>query len=167
MNARQEWLLARWDQACHDPELTRLPHKVELNEWGKIELTPPAPPMHGSLAFAVAKLMEQILGPRASVECPVLTSIGIRVPDAVWLVAERGAELDARQPLLRAPEVCVEVLSASNSSEELEKKTAAYLEAGAQEVVWLDPDRRHVRYFDVDGEGQRSRYGVPFESLFV
>jgi Uma2 family endonuclease len=167
MNARQEWLLARWDEACRDPELARLPHKVELNEWGKIELTPPAPPIHGSFAFEVAKLLEQTLGRRASIECPVLTSIGVRVPDAVWLVAERGAELDARQPLLRAPEICVEILSASNSTEDLQTKTAAYLEAGAQEVVWLDPDAKRIRYFGADGERQRSGYGVPFESLFA
>ena len=167
MNARQEWLLSRWDEACRDSELARLPHKVELNEWGKIELTPPAPPVHGSFAFEVAKLMERTLGRRASVECPVLTSIGVRVPDAVWLVAQRGAELDGRQPLLRAPEICVEVLSLTNTAEELDKKTAAYLEAGAQEVIWLDPDAKRVRYFGAGGEVQRSRYDVPFESLFA
>lgn len=62
MNARQEWFLDRWDAACRDPELARIPHKVELNEWGKIELTPPAPPLHGRFAFRLAGLLEQSLG---------------------------------------------------------------------------------------------------------
>ena len=143
MNARQEWLLSRWEAACQDPELAKLPHKIELNEWGKIELTPPAPPIHGSFAFRVARLLDASLGGEASVECPVLTDIGVRVPDAVWVPEQRRQELRGRQPLQAAPEICVEVLSSSNTLEELTEKTKAYLVAGAREVTWVDP-RGHL-----------------------
>ncbi len=167
MNARQEWLLARWDEACRDPELARLPHKIELNEWGKIELTPPAPPAHGTFAFEIAKFLEASLGGKASVECPVLTNIGVRVPDAVWVGEARRAELLGRQPLTRAPEICAEVLSATNTEEELQEKTQAYLDAGAQEVVWFDADARQVRFFHAGGEIERSAFGLRFDSLFA
>jgi Uma2 family endonuclease len=167
MNARQEWLLAQWEAACSDPELARLPHKIELNEWGKIELTPPAPPIHGDFAFETAKLLEAFLGGKASVECPVLTVIGVRVPDAVWVPEERRAELRGSQPLVRAPEICVEVISLSNTSEELEEKTKAYLAAGAREVIWVEPQAKRVRYFREDGEGSESAFSVPFERLFM
>jgi Uma2 family endonuclease len=46
--------------------------------------------------------------------------------------------LKAQNPvaLERAPEICVEVLSPSNSKPEMEEKRALYFEAGAQEV-WI------------------------------
>ncbi len=132
---------------------------------GKIELTPPAPPIHGSLAFRAAQALAASLGGEASVECPVLTEIGVRVPDAVWVPEGRRAELRGRQPLTTAPEICVEVLSPTNTPEELEQKTDAYLRAGAWEVIWIDPDRRTVRFFTTDGEQPASRFTVSLDSL--
>lgn len=134
---------------------------------GKIELTPPAPPIHGNLAFKTAKLLEAFLDGKASVECPVLTAIGVRVPNAVWVPEERRAELRGSQPLVRAPEICVEVISLSNTAEEPEEKTKAYLAAGAREVIWVDPQAKRVRYFRADGEQSESPFGVPFEGLFM
>lgn len=166
MNARQEWLLSKWDAACRDAEIARLPHKVELNEWGKIELTPPGPPIHGTFSFRAAKLIERSLGGEASIEVPVLTEIGVRVPDAVWLPDHRRQELLSKQPLLAAPDNCVEVLSPSNTQEELQMKTRAYLDAGAREVVWLDPDTKRVRFFGAQGEAATSQFVVDFASLF-
>jgi Uma2 family endonuclease len=166
MNARQEWLLAQWDAACKDPELAKLPHKVELNEWGKIELTPPAPPIHGKFEFRIAKLLEHSLGGEASVECPVLTDIGVRVPDVVWISERRRAELDQEQPLINAPEICVEVLSPANTTEELTHKTNAYLAAGAREVIWLDPKTKRVRFFTTAGESTESQFSISFDVLF-
>ena len=56
----------------------------------------------------------------------------------VWMSAGYFRELEAKEPLVleRAPEICVEVLSPSNSVEEMAEKRLLYLEAGAQEV-WL------------------------------
>jgi len=42
--------------------------------------------------------------------------------------------------LVRAPEVCVEVLSASNTPGEISEKIGLYFEAGAQEVWTCDQD---------------------------
>jgi Uma2 family endonuclease len=51
-----------------------------------------------------------------------------------WLAAAR--EGNAREPVVleRAPEICVEVLSPSNTAAEIEEKRALYFAAGAQDV---------------------------------
>ena len=38
--ATPEFLIARWDELCRDPSLQDLPYKIELNAWGKIEMSP-------------------------------------------------------------------------------------------------------------------------------
>ena len=38
--ATPETLLARWDEALHDPSLQDLPYKIEINAWGKVEMSP-------------------------------------------------------------------------------------------------------------------------------
>ena len=47
-------------------------------------------------------------------------------------------ELEVKEPLVleRAPEICVEVLSPTNSLAEMNEKRALYFEAGAHEV-WI------------------------------
>jgi len=38
--ATPEALLHRWEQMQHDPSLQDLPYKIELNAWGKVEMSP-------------------------------------------------------------------------------------------------------------------------------
>ena len=63
---------------------------------------------------------------------------GVKVIDVVWMSPVYAARLEAQNPvaLERAPEICVEVLSPSNSQPEMEEKMALYFEAGAHEV-WI------------------------------
>jgi Uma2 family endonuclease len=70
--------------------------------------------------------------------CPLVTLDGVKVIDVVWIGPEYAASLEAQNSvaLERAPEICVEVLSPSNSKPEMEEKRALYFEAGAQEV-WI------------------------------
>lgn len=53
-------------------------------------------------------------------------------------------------PFPRAPELCVEIVSPSNSREEMQIKTALYLEAGAQEV-WIVYIDSHMEIFNATG----------------
>ena len=75
---------------------------------------------------------------RALPATPVLTADGIKVPDVTWISAAYAQELETKKPLVLelAPEICVEVLSPSNSKPEMNEKRALYFEAGAQEV-WI------------------------------
>ena len=55
------------------------------------------------------------------------------------------------------PELCVEIVSPSNSREEMRIKTELYLGAGAQEVwiVYLDS---HMDVFNVGGQVKNSAF---------
>ena len=69
-------------------------------------------------------------------ETAISTTDGVKVTDAAWLSPARSEELNAGPCLLRAPEVCIEVLSPSNSQLEMAEKRALYFEASASEV-WI------------------------------
>jgi Uma2 family endonuclease len=51
-------------------------------------------------------------------------------------------------PTMLAPEICVEVLSSSNTEEEIKEKRALYREAGADEVWVVDKDNQIRVYRD-------------------
>ncbi len=55
-----------------------------------------------------------------------------------------------------APEICVEVVSASNTAEEMAHKRKLYFEAGAAEV-WFCDEQGAVQFFSVKGTLKRSR----------
>ncbi len=79
-------------------------------------------------------------------ECPISTSDGIKVADVVWISKERRARAVKRDVLIEAPEICVEVISPSNTRQEIEHKKAFYFEAGAQEV-WICDLRGRMIFF--------------------
>ena len=55
-----------------------------------------------------------------------------------------------------APEVCVEVVSASNTAAEMAHKRRLYVERGAQEV-WVVAEDGAVAFYDAGGERATSR----------
>ena len=157
--ATPEVLLARWDEVCRDPSLRDLPYKIELNAWGKVEMSPPAVG-HARLQTALAlQLSQQLPDGVALTECPVLTGIGIRVPDVVWASAEFRKQHKRFSPLPKAPEICVEIISPSNVQAESIEKTRAYLAAGAEEV-WLVSETGKVRFIDRTGEKPQSSFPI-------
>lgn len=75
--------------------------------------------------------------------------------DVIWVSQERMEEMRATgDPPTRAPEICVEVLRASNTEDELAEKRRLYRDAGAEEVWIVDTDGA-VRFF-ADGELEAS-----------
>ena len=157
--ATPEALLARWDELCRDPSLRNLPYKIELNAWGKVEMSPASVPHAWLQSATLAELKEQLPNGLALTECPVLTSIGVRVPDVVWASADFMRRHHGMSPLPQAPEICVEVLSPSNVEAEIAEKTRAYLAAGAREV-WRVAENGSVRFFDRSGERTQSAFPV-------
>jgi Uma2 family endonuclease len=69
-------------------------------------------------------------------ECPVSTAGGVKVADVAWIAPDRRENLVELVLLEPAPEICVEVLSPSNSAAEIDQKRALYFDAGAAEV-WI------------------------------
>jgi len=157
--AAPQALALRWAEMVNDPSLRDLPYKIELNAWGKIEMSP-ASNRHARLQGKIAlELGRQLPDGEVLTECPILTDIGVRVPDVAWASSQFIAMHGETTPYPTAPEICVEIVSPSNSDSEMAEKTRAYLSAGAVEV-WLVPEVGSVRYFDASGERRSSRYPV-------
>jgi len=72
--------------------------------------------------------------------CPIRTSDNVKVADVAWISAERFQKIRDEIAYSVAPEVCVEVVSGSNSREEMDKKKALYFEVGAREVWFYGED---------------------------
>ena len=129
--------LKRWAELLADPELARLPHRIETDRHGHIVMSPPPAPAHGKKQNRIGTILEQLLSNGQVVtECPVSTPDGVKAIDVAWLAPERGHEADTETCLTRAPEICVEILSPSNTPAEIKEKIALYFEAGAREV-WI------------------------------
>ena len=54
-------------------------------------------------------------------------------------------------PYKSAPEICIEVMSPSNSKEEMSEKIKLYLEKGACEV-WLCGKNSDISYYGINGQ---------------
>jgi Uma2 family endonuclease len=157
--ATPQALLHRWEELQHDPSLRDLPYKIELNAWGKVEMSP-ASVRHGQLQAALAaEFARQVSDGVTITECPILTDIGSRVPDLAWTSAQFMNRHAGVSPLPRAPEICVEIVSASNVAGEIDEMTRAYLAAGAQEV-WLVSEQGSIRYRDSSGEKGQSAFPI-------
>jgi Uma2 family endonuclease len=135
-----------WADVMASPYLKDLPFKIELNKWGKIEMSP-ASNRHGMVQFNIGKELDLRAGGQVLVECSVQTTDGVRVADIAWISHARLQQLGDVTPFPQAPEVCVEVMSPSNSWAEMEMKAGLYLGAGAEEVwiVGLDGSKRVIR----------------------
>jgi Uma2 family endonuclease len=154
-----EALTVRWAEVVADRTLRDLPYKIELNAWGKIEMSP-ASNRHGLLQARIAsELTRQLPGGEVITECSVLTQIGVRVPDVAWASSQFLKLHGDVTPFPTAPEICVEIVSPSNAEDEIEAKTASYLAAGAKEV-WTASEDGAIRYFDPSGERQKSHFDV-------
>jgi len=157
--ATPEALVLRWEEVLRDPTLQDLPYKIELNAWGKVEMSP-ASNRHGLLQAAlVLELGRTMPGGRPITECSILTSIGIRVSDVVWASADFMSSYGEIAPYQRAPEICIQILSPSNVGAEIDEKTRAYLAAGALEV-WLVTEAGSIRFLGPEGERPGSAFGI-------
>jgi Uma2 family endonuclease len=135
-----------WADVMANPHLKDLPFKIELNKWGRIEMSP-ASNEHGRLQVSIASELQQRPGGQVLVECSIATSDGVRVADVAWISDERLAGFGNVTPYPQAPEICVEVMSPSNTWGEMHMKAGLYLSAGAQEV-WIEGpsgERRVIR----------------------
>jgi len=141
-----------WHRVLHDPQLQNLPFKIETNEHGQLVLSPHKP-RHGHRQMRLGELLRDHLDRpgRRAVEFAIETRNGIKVPDVVWLSDEQWAQIpdDAEvSPVM--PELCIEVLSESNTEEEMEEKRALYFDEGAQEV-WTCGSEGTLHFYDENG----------------
>ncbi len=139
-----------WTDILADPSLQDLPYKIETNGYCQIVMSP-ASNRHAEYQGEITALLRAlVIGGRAIVECSVQTTEGVKVPDSAWasrsfLDAHRGED-----PYSNAPEICVAVLSPSNSRAEINEKKALYFAAGAIEV-WTCDKQGDMSFYSARG----------------
>lgn len=145
-----------WAGVMSNPFLQNIPFKIELNKWGKI-LMSPASNSHGHIQFEVGTKIKdgkKGLG-KVIMECSVQTSQGVKVADVAWASDEFFSRHGYETPYRRAPEICVEIMSRSNSKGEMEEKIELYLAKGAKEV-WIVNEDVEIEYFNCEGKIEKS-----------
>jgi Uma2 family endonuclease len=159
-----EELGARYQALCDDPRFENLPGKIELDSWGRI-LMSPATPYHGVLQGRLGRRLAA-LGGETIMEAPVVTAVGLLVVDLAWASTDFVRTRNLHSPLTQAPELCIEIVSPSNSVKELREKIDAYLAAGAVEAWLAYPQTKRFEFFTKDGKAPQSNYAVDLSGLF-
>lgn len=145
----------KWSEVINDKTLQDLPYKIELNEWGNIVMSP-ASNRHGLMQSKIGRILSQQshLGETLS-ECSIETTKGVKVADVIWGSQHFFEQNGLETPYTVAPEICVEVLSPSNTMAEMEEKKDLYLAQGAREV-WVCDEDGQLTFFDANGRLSRS-----------
>jgi Uma2 family endonuclease len=145
-----------WAEVVNNPLLKDLPFKIELNRWGKI-LMSPASNQHGYIqADLVYTLRNKLPDGKVITECSIKTSKGIKVADVAWLSNKFVTEYGFNTPYEVAPEICIEVISPSNSKKEMDEKIKLYLNQGALEV-WLCDLQGKISFYSKIGRLKKSK----------
>jgi Uma2 family endonuclease len=152
----------QWSEVIDSPYFKNLPFKIELNRYGKIEMTP-ASNKHGRLQSHNGALLERKLKKgEALAECSIQTTDGVKVADVAWCSKAFIQQYGYETPYSHAPELCIEIVSPSNSKEEMTNKVQFYLQAGAEEV-WIVWESGIVDYYGKTGKIEQSSYGISLE----
>jgi len=148
-----------WSDVINDPVLQNLPFKIELNKFGKL-LMSPASNSHGRYQGRIAGVLHQ-RQPEGEVitECSVQTSDGVKVADVAWASAAFIEEFAYATPYPKAPELCVEIVSPSNSKIEIAEKVELYLAKGALEV-WVVYENKQLDIFSHIGKVEESQFAT-------
>jgi Uma2 family endonuclease len=159
-----EELGEKYRRMCDDPYFANIPGKLELDTWGRIIMSP-ASTYHGTLQGRLAQRLAP-LGGEPLVEVSIATTAGAFVPDVAWASEDFYARHGKETPLTRAPELCIEVASPSNSLKELNEKVAAYLATGAIEAWIVFPQSRRFEFYSARGRIEQSAFAIDLTGLF-
>ena len=142
----------RWDEILDSGEADPYANqRVETDRYGHLVLSPWAAAKHGTYQSEVVTLFSRLqTGGRTHVECPVSTSDGVKLVDVGWMSRERYEPMREFKVFEKAPEICVEVLSPSNTRAEMEEKRDLYFEIGCLEF-WTVGATGKVRFFGGGG----------------
>ncbi len=144
-----------WNLICNDPTLQNLPYKIETDVKGHIVMSP-ASNEHGFLQMTIgAMLFEARKRGIVISECSILTNQGVKVADVAWASQEFFKKYGMETPYKVAPELCVEIISPSNTVNEMLDKTDLYLAKGAKEV-WIVNAKGEIHIFDNSGKISKS-----------
>jgi Uma2 family endonuclease len=146
----------QWHEVIEHPSLQNLPFKIELNQFGKI-LMSPASNYHGRLQMQIGQKLARYL-PHGEViaECSIQTDDNVKVADLVWASNAFIQDYAYKTPYPKAPEICIEIISPSNSQQEMQQKIKLYLDRGALEV-WIIHENKTIDIYSSLGKIEQSQ----------
>jgi Uma2 family endonuclease len=158
-----EFNLAVWERLLADPSLTALDFRIETDVHGQMIMSPPPAPAHGGFQSEIAGILrEQKREGKVLTECPISTSEGVKAADVAWCSKDIWEETKDEVCFVRCPEICVEVLSPSNTKSEIEEKKRLYFEAGAIEFWTCAGDgTMHFFYRDAPSTATKASLVYP------
>ena len=149
-----------WKEVTENPNLRDLPFKIELNEWGQIVMTEKNN-QTSFLKSEIAKTFKE--RGMTGISCPIWTKKGTKVADVAWFSDVLWKTQKGKTEATVAPEICVEVLSMSNSAYEMEVKRKLYFEQGAKEF-WICDEYGNISFYNSKRKFAKSKMFPEFPS---
>ena len=161
---QQGFNLRVWQRMLEDPQLAKIEGRLETDRHGHVLMSPPPGYHHASRQFEIGYQLRKLLGGNVRTECPLSTSDGVKAIDVAWLSDLRESTALSGEILLQAPEICVEVISPSNTPAEMNEKMALYFDAGADEV-WFCETNGDMRFHSPSGPLECSVFCPEFPAV--
>ncbi|RKZ42677.1 MAG: Uma2 family endonuclease [Gammaproteobacteria bacterium] len=144
-----------WQEVCEHASLQNLPFKIELNKKGQIIMSP-AKVYHSAYQGEIEYFLRVFLKQGKTLpECAIWTRDGTKVADVGWVSKERFSIIKNETECSIAPEICIEVLSSSNTENEMIEKCKLYFEQKAKEV-WICSQKGKMSFYNPDGQIKKS-----------
>ena len=159
-----EELALRYRDLCDNPCFVNVPGRIEIDVWGRLVMTPTSY-YHGLIQGRLCRSLAA-LGGEVGMETAIATVAGLFVADVTWASEQFVRAHAGGIALEQAPELCIEVVSPSDSRRELQEKTQAFLAAGAEEVWIVYPKSKRCEFRGKQGLLERSRFAVDLAGLF-
>ena len=151
----------QWQEVCENQYLKNLPFKIELNNQGKVLMTP-VKVSHSILqGKIIGYLYKSLTGGEALAECAIRTKQGTKVADVAWASNDLLEKIENEIECSIAPEICIEVLSFTNTKHEISEKKELYFEQGAVEI-WLCDSFGNISFYAKEGRLERSNMAESF-----
>ena len=155
-----------WAEICVNPVLKDLPFKIQTDKWGHIVMSP-ASNEHGMYQAKIIALLSRLLDMGVIIsECSIQTKEGVKVADVAWASDNFIAKNRGNNPFQEAPELCIEILSPSNSALEMKEKKELYFAKGAREF-WICDQNGKITFYNNTGECNHSALFTSFPDLVV
>jgi len=155
-----------WAEICCNSVLKDLPFKIQTDKWGHIVMSP-ATNEHGMYQARLVTLLSRLLNFGIIIsECSIQTSEGVKVADVAWASDAFIQRNRGKNPFPEAPELCIEILSPSNTLAEMEEKKELYFARGAKEF-WICDKNGNMLFHKNTGALEKSELVSPFPHLII
>jgi len=116
----------------------------------------PASNEHGIYQAKIITLLSRIMQTGFVIsECSVQTPEGTKVADVAWMSDEFIQRNKNTTPFVESPELCIEIISPSNTKAEMNEKKELYFARGCLEF-WLCDASGNMKFYKNTGELENS-----------